>query len=421
MSIMGTPVDPQNRPSPGSSSPSAGRWTKRLLPLVILAIGVFAAVIILKTAPQPKKAAPPKKIPQVRVQEIRLVDERVAIPVMGTVVPARKLSLKAQVGGEIVALHPEFVEGGFMGAGETILRIDPVDYQLLVARAESRVAEARYQLKLELGHQEVAKREWQLLGGGRPASDFERELALRRPHLDKARAEVKAAEAELEQAKVDLSRTRLTAPFNAVLLSRQVVRGSRITPHEALAELVGTDEYWVRVSVPVDRVGWFAVPASPREVGARALVRFGEEGEMAGRVIRLLGDLEEQGRMARALVSVPDPLGRKKGDRVAAPLLLGQFVQVAIEGNRLSRVARIPRTALREDDTVWIVDGEGRLRLRRVTVAWREKETLLVQGELHGGERLVLSEVTAPAEGMAVEVLAEEVVKPVAVGKGHDD
>jgi len=397
----------QNPQPARNSSSLAGKWIKRLLPVTILAIGVAAAVVIIKTAPQPKMAPPPKKVPQVRVEEVRLIDERVVIPVMGTVIPARKLALKNQVGGEIVALHPEFMEGGFISAGETILRVDPVDYELALARAESQVAEARYKLKLERGHQKVAQREWQLLGGSRPASDFERELALRRPHLDKARAEVKAAEAELEQAKVDLGRTRLTAPFNAVVLSRMVVKGARVTPQETLAELVGTDEFWVRVSLPVDRVGWFAVAEGPKKEGARAEVRFGEGGRREGRVIRLLGDLEEQGRMARALVSVVDPLGRQQSSGDATPLLLGQFVHVTIEGLQLSRVVRIPRTALRENDRIWLVDEEGRLRFRRVRVAWREKETLLVKGELRDGERLVLFEVTAPVEGMAIEVLAE--------------
>ena len=410
---------PQNLQPSENPSSFAGKWIRRVLPVAILTIGVLAAVVIIRTAPRPKMVVSPKKVPQVRVQEVRLMDERVAIPVMGTVIPARKLSLKSQVGGEVVALHPEFVEGGVISAGEAILRIDPVDYELAVARAESRVAEARYQLKLELGHQEVAKREWQLLRGSRPASDFERELALRRPHLDKARAEVKAAEAELEQARINLSRVRLTAPFNALVLSRMVVKGSRVTAQETLAELVGTDEFWVQVSLPVDRVGWFTVPAGAKEEGARAVVRSGEKGEREGRVIRLLGDLEEQGRMARALVSVPDQMGRKKGKDVSTPLLLGQFVRVTIEGNQLPRVVRIPRTALREGDRVWIVDEEGRLRFRRVRVAWREKETLLVQGELRDGERLVLSEVTVPAEGMAIEVLADSSTLSVGAGASH--
>jgi len=153
------------------------------------------------------------------------------------------------------------------------------------------------------------------------------------------------------------------------------------------------------------------------------LVRFREAGQVEGRVIRLLGDLEDQGRMARALVSVADPLGRNRDDDAFAPLLLGQFVHVDIEGRRLSRVARIPRAALRNGERVWIVDDEGRLRFRRVEVVWREKDSFLVRGDLVEGDRLVVSEVAVPAEGMMLEVVTEAAAPPageeMVLERGH--
>jgi multidrug resistance efflux pump len=123
------------------------------------------------------------------------------------------------VSGEIVKIHPEFTEGGFLKKDTRIIQIDPQDYELALARKRSAVTDAEYALKLELGHQQVAKREWDLLNQGKPAQDIEKELALRQPHLSKVRADLSATEAELKAAMLDLERTHITAPFNAMMLS----------------------------------------------------------------------------------------------------------------------------------------------------------------------------------------------------------
>jgi len=378
-----------------------------LIPLAIVAIGVVAAFLIIKTAPQPRKITPQKAVPQVRVEVVRLAKENVTLAAMGTVVPARRLELKARVGGEVVGIHPEFVEGGLIHQGEVILTIDPADYELAVAQKKSRVAEAHYALKLELGHQEVAKREWELLGGGKPASELDLELALRKPHLDKARAEVAAAEAELKQARLDLARTRITAPFNGIVLAKNVEKGTQVGTQEILAELAGTDEYWVQVSLPVDRLGWFNVPRTNGENGASVRIFPDGNQEFHGRVLKLLGDLEEEGRMARVLVTVPDPFGRSSKDKSRRPLLIGQYVRVRIAGKEMENAARIPRSALREGKQVWLVGEDGKLRAREVVVAWREEESLLVREGLNDGDRLVITEMAAPEEGMLVQVVSE--------------
>ncbi len=389
-----------------------------LVPLTIIAVGAVAAFLIIRTSPQPRKTVPKKAVPQVHVETISLGKEKVTLSAMGTVVPARKLELKSRVAGEVVKIHPELMEGGLIREGEVILTIDPADYQLAVAQKKSRVAEARYAFKLELGHQEVAKKEWALLGGGKPASDLDLELALRKPHLEKARAEVAAAEAELKQARLDLERTRITAPFNVIVLAKNVEKGTQVGTQATLAELVGTDEYWVQVSLPVDRLGWFKVPGSNAEKGASAQVFPDGSPEFRGRVIKLLGDLEEEGRMARVLVTVSDPFGYLSKDGERRPLLIGQYVRVQIAGKEMDSTARIPRSALHEGKKVWLVDDNGKLQAREVTVVWREEETLLIREGLNDGDRLVTTEMAAPEEGMLVQVVSEPAAQ-ISSGESH--
>jgi RND family efflux transporter MFP subunit len=378
-----------------------------LIPLLIIAVGTAVAFLIIKTSPQPRKTVPQKAVPQVLVKKIRLGQEKVTLTAMGTVVPARNLELKTRVGGEVMKVHSEFVDGGLIPQGEVVLTIDPADYRLAIAQKKSRVAEARYALKMELGYQDVAKREFELLGDGRLLSDLDRELALRKPHLEKARAEVAAAEAELDQALLDLERTRITAPFNALVLSKKIEKGAQVGTQETLAELVATDEYWVQVSLPVDRLGWFDIPRGNRDEGAPVLVTTDGGAEFKGRVLKLLGNLEEEGRMARILVAVPDPLRRLKQDEKQQQLLIGQYVRVRISGREMDHTARIPRSALHGGKQVWLVDANGKLREREVAVAWREEETILVHKGLKDGDRLVVTEMAAPEEGVLVQVVSE--------------
>jgi multidrug efflux pump subunit AcrA (membrane-fusion protein) len=254
-----------------------------------------------------------------------------------------------------------------------------------------------------MGFQEVAQREWSLLNAGQPADPADEELALRKPHLAKARSDLAAARAELEQAKLNLSRTDIKVPFNALVKTKYVEIGSQVSTQDALAELVGTDEYWVRVSLPVDRLRWIRIPKKRSETGAPATVHY-RGHRRSGHVIRLLGDLEPQGRMARILISIKDPLGTGGQAPDQAPLLIGEYVRVEIQGHRLPNVYRLPRTALRDNSTIWLVASDGTLQIKSVDTVWRDEQSVLIDDQIDPGDRLVISDLAAPVDGMPVEV-----------------
>ncbi|MDH3837072.1 MAG: efflux RND transporter periplasmic adaptor subunit [Desulfobacteraceae bacterium] len=375
-----------------------------VLSLVILGAGIGAASYLKNSAPRTKKRPPVKLSPTVLIQTVKPSGYQIIVTAMGTVIPAREVVLKSRVSGEIVEIHPEFTEGGFLKKDTRILQIDPQDYELALARKRSTVTDAEYALKLELGHQAVAKREWELLNQGKAALDMEKELALRQPHLDKVRADLSAAEAELKAAMLDLERTHITLPFNAMVRSKSVDRGSQVTPQEPLAELVGTDAYRVQASLPVDRLEWIDVPVQTGDHGSKARIIYGRGNECSGKVIRLLGDLAAEGRMARILVEVADPLGLNASNRNRTPLLIGEYVRVKIIGRKLDNVFQIPRTALKDNSSIWIVGENQTLEIRKVRAVWRDADVVLLQDGLKPGERLIVSDLPAPVEGMTVRV-----------------
>ncbi len=389
-----------------------------LLCLAILVLGMTLAGYIKRTAPKAEKRAPVGNIPRVETLVLAPDDHQVSIDAMGSVVPARELTLKARVSGQVKSLHPEFEAGGVVGQGERIVEIDPQDYRLALARKKSQLAEAQYELKMEMGYQEVARREWDLINQGAPSSPEDEELALRRPHLAKARSDLAAAEAELEQARLDLARTEIAAPFNAIVRLTHVDVGSQVSTQDALAELVGTDEYWIRVSLPVDRLRWIRIPTSRSGIGALATVHY-RGTQRTGRVIRLLSDLETQGRMARILVSVKDPLGHADPSSDLPPLLIGEYVRVEIQGGALRDVYRIPRTALRDGDTIWVADEGDTLQIKPVDPVWRDDGFVLIADSLDPGARLIVSDLATPVTGMRVDPISGATVELPAASDMH--
>jgi len=375
-----------------------------VLSLVILAVGIATASYLKNSAPRTKKQPPVKLSPTVQIQKAKPSSFQIIVTAMGTVIPAREVVLKSRVSGEIVEIHPEFTEGGFLKKDMKILQIDPQDYELALARKRSTVTDAEYALKLELGHQTVAKREWELLNQGKPAQDMEKELALRQPHLNKVRADLSAAEAELKAAMLDLERTHITAPFNTMVRSKSVDRGSQVTPQEPLAELVGTDAYRIQASLPVDRLEWIDVPVQTGDPGSKARIIYGQGHECSGTVIRLMGDLATEGRMARILVEVADPLGLKASNKDRAPLLIGEYVRVKILGRKLDNVFQIPRTAFKDNSSIWIAGENQTLEIRKVRPVWRDADVVLLQDGLKPGEQLIVSDLPAPVQGMSVRV-----------------
>jgi RND family efflux transporter MFP subunit len=328
---------------------------------------------------------------------------------MGTVVPAKRVALQPEVSGRIVAQSPQLMPGGLFRKGDVILRIDPRDYETAVKQQEAAVEQARLEVQLEKGRQVIAKREWKLLEEDIALDQSSQDLALRRPQLKNANVALEAAESTLEQARLQLERTTVYAPFNAVVQEEFVDEGQFVNPQTQLATLIGTDRFWVQVSIPVDRLRWLTF--SGTEASGKSNVRIVQEvtGEVSigrsGRLARLVGDLDPVGRMARVLVEIDDPLGlNEKKNPAGIPLMLGAYVRVEIEAENAQEVFLLPRMAIREGNQVWIVDEEDRLTVRPVEVFWRSKDTVLIRNGLQEGDRVVTNSIPLPIPNMKLRI-----------------
>ena len=423
-----------------------------LLALAVLAGGALLATHLIATGPEAAQRPPARRARLVEVEEVAFSRHRPVVHAMGTVCPARSVDLHPRVGGEIVEVSAEFLPGGRFRAGEILLQVDREDYTLAVEQAnlaveqselaaeqaelaieqrKSAVARAEGDLKLELGQQDIARREYELLGEN--VSKAEEELVLREPQFRTAQAAEQAAKAAfkdaevaskaaqaatrearsaLRQATLDLQRTTIRAPFNAVVRSRDVNLGATVSTATPLATLVGTDEYWIDVAVPVDQLKWIRIPQTTADQGALVRVyseaAWGPDRFRTGRVCRLTSDLEEQGRMARLLVCVADPLALAEANRGQPPLLIGSYVRVEIEGTELESAAAVSRSLLRDGNRVWVMNRDDRLEIRPATIAFRAPDYVLVTEGIEADDRLVTTDLAAPVEGMPLRVRTDE-------------
>jgi RND family efflux transporter MFP subunit len=372
---------------------------------LILAIGVVIGAFFLWTAPTTEPEEKDRGAKIVQTIEVQPRTELISVTAFGPVVPARKVTIKPEVGGRVIQYNDALVPGGFITEGQEILRIDPSDYQLAVTEQESALEEARFELEVEKGRQVVALREWGLLEQDLTNSEVNRSLVLREPHLRRTEAMLRKATNEIALAELQLSRTSLIAPFNAMVVDEAVELGQLIEAGNDIATLVGTDEFWVQAALPLGELKHIRLPG-PDQTGATAKVFLdtgnGEPVSWTGRVVRLLSDLEPTGRMARVLVRVRDPLGLDSAPE-KMPLLLGSYVRVEIEAGELQDVLVIPRAALREGDRIWVVNQHKELQIREVEILWTRQDNVLVGNAMKPGERLIVSGLRTALPGMKVD------------------
>lgn len=380
------------------SAPS--KLIKIVLPLLIVALAVVGMRVLIAGRTEPKKEV--RDIPGALVETLAATRGSRTVNVVGTgtVQPFREITLTPQVGGRLVEVSPNFVAGGFFRADEVLLRIEDADYRLAVDQARATLAKAEFELANEQGLADVARREWERMGlsGEQPTP-----LVLREPQLKNAHASLLSARAALGRAELDLKRTVLRAPFDGLVRAESVDPGQVVRAGTAVATLIGSERAEVVVPLPLAELDWLEVPHPGRSgQGALADIKL-TAGDTPhhwnGRLERMLGEVDPQGRMARVVVAVEDPYGLRAKAGARPTLAMGTFVEVTLRGRQLTDVVVLPASALRDDQTVWVAEG-GLLGVRPVEVLRRTRDEVVIGSGLDAGDQVVLTYLPGAAPGM---------------------
>lgn len=381
----------------------------------ILLLGVlsFAALVFLRESP-PKSRRAVVATPVV-VETIALQHVTSRVRGMGTVAARRLVRIRPEVSGKIINMPPELVLGVNVVEGEVLFQIDPQNYELAREEAKAQLERANFELTLEEGNQTVAAREWKLLkelGVDSVTMEQHRNLALRKPHLDEKRAQVAAAKSRLQRAELDLERTVVRAPFNGTVLRKTVEIGGFATPQETVLEIAGTDQFEIEVEIPRSELRWLSQffregDSIERSYAAEVHQRVGSgiQFQRVGVAERLVGEVQPEGRMARVLVTVDNPLDVQSGTDF--PLLLGSAAEVMMLGDEIHDVYPIPVRAIREGNVIWIVSAENTLDIVPVETIISDIETVYVRGKLPQEFSLITSALSGALKGLPLVVNGE--------------
>lgn len=399
----------QNPVHPDTPTPKRTRGQRLLalgLVVLICAGGLVMAQQIIKSKPKAERKPPAKMQTVVKAIPVQQATFPRRIETLGTVLSANTLALKPAIAGTVEDVHPNLVPGGILQKGDTVLQLDSRDYKLTYQRRRNDLEKAVMDLRLEQGNQSVARREYELISefSGVNLKDAPIDLALRKPQLAQAKAAKAAAETDVAMAKLNLDRTQLLCPFNAIVLDTNVEVGAQVSSQTTIATLAGTDVFWVRATLAQQELANILLPEDEKYGSPVKITAISDQEAAAywqGKIIRLLGDVDPKGLMARVLIEVAQPTDRSTGK---IPLLLGSVVRTTITGTPLKNCFQIPRSAVRPDQSVLIATKENTLEIRPVSVIWQNQEQAYIDHGLHDGDLVITSTVAAPIQGMHISV-----------------
>lgn len=377
-----------------------------LISLGILLIAAAITAVIFLTEPEAQREGATRKTAMlVEVVTAEKGDFNPMIVTTGTVIPEREIILSPRINGEVIMVSEKFTPGGYAGKGDVLLRIDPSDYTNTVKMRESELLQAESDLEMEMGRQEVARQDYQMVSDS--LSTRNKALLLREPQLKSARARMEAASAALERANLDLNRTTIRAPFDAHIIERNVNTGSQVSPGQNLGRLVGTETYWVEASVPLSMIKWLSFPESAGENGSEVILKgrssWSEDAYRTGYLFRLIGSLEDQTRLARVLVKVDDPLAMKKQNRGKPEMIIDAFLEARIKAEKVNDIVRLNRDYIRQNGTVWLKKN-SKLEIRQLEILLQDAEYAYIESGLDQGDSVVITSLSTVVDGELLRV-----------------
>jgi RND family efflux transporter MFP subunit len=387
------------------------KFLRYTLPLgiIVLSIAIVFAMVAVSKGKRPERKDEVTKALLVDVIPVKVESLNLFVESQGTVLPRTETVLIAEVAGKVVSVSQNFVAGGFFRKGEVLLAIDPSDYEAAVKRAEANLASKQAQYADQKARSDQALKDWTNLGRTGEPSD----LTLRKPQLAEALAGVKSAEADLQKAQRDLERTRIKAPYDGLVRTKQVDIGQYVGPGTNLGVSFAIDTAEIRLPLAVGDLQFLELPtATQYSDSSQTPVTLTAEGSglndlWRAEIVRTEGVIDQNSRVIYAVAQVIDPYG-VLGASQQPELRMGTFVRAAIEGIWLENIVKLPRTALRDGETVLIASVEKEMEIRDVEIIRSEPEWIYVSRGLNDGDLVITTAIEAPIPGSKLVISESE-------------
>ena len=457
------------------------------LPLALLGASFMGFQALGRRAAPPTRQQTGSTAVLVQTVKVEAAPAELPLEVDGLSAPWREVTLAAQIDGRVTYRSPQCRPGNIVHKDTVLLEIDSQEYELEARRLQQELAQARTSVaeldvqisnskaSIELSRREVELRERETarirrLAAKKVSTDSEVDLALReeltarqnlttmenqlrlqtaqRPRLEQA---VELAQSRLERAQLDLARTKIVAPFDAVVTGQPVEEGSYVRDGTELVTLDDISAAEIRCSLQMDQLDWlwkqqtpqtspenngqpphdFQIPRTPATIIYRL---GGREFRWKGELTRYDGwGLDERTRTVPCRILVDDPdefevrLAPAPGTPAATTgeagastatngpdiplaggppsLMRGMYVTVQLHTRSLVPLVQLPARAIRPGNRVWQIEG-GHLAIHPVVIRQSAGDRILLDAEasrLTAGDRVIVSPLSSPEPGLRVE------------------
>ena len=370
---------------------------------VVLA-ALFLAVMMNVLQPDAEKTSEPEAAIAVKTAIVKKAQLAMHVESQGIVAPRTRTRIISEVSGLVLDVADAFVVGGTFKAGEMLLKLDPTDYEVALQRAEAKVISFKALMELENARSVQAEKEWGMTG--RPTSEAPL-LALRRPYLLEAEANLLQAKAEVRQAEIKLSKTIIRASYAGMVSEKLADIGQFVTMGTAIGETFAIDFVEIRLPLSEKDLTMMDGLSSQVELRKKQITLTGTVDGIVTSWLAILarseGVVDELNRSQYIVARVADPYGLDDSDR-QVPLRVGTFVKASIQGKVLKDVFKVPRSALLEGSRIGLVDDQALLKIISVEVASTDDNHYYISEGLQDGHQIVTSALGTPIEGLKLRI-----------------
>lgn len=377
-----------------------------VMPIGILVVSIVVAVVLVRNPTRIEETAPEVVPISVRVMEVQTQSVQLTVESQGKAQASRQASVSSTVQGPVAWVSPSLEAGAYVKAGEPLLRLDSSDFETAVARSEANYQQAAVESEFAKADFERIKE----LAESRLASESELQNAQRAATISAAR--LVDAEAALKQTQLDAERSVLRAPFNAIVASRDVELGQFVNRAQSVAVLFDADSVDVRVPLAIRQLGYLDVPIGYRgefDSDLAPLVELignygGKRYSWQGTLLRTEATIDPNSNTVQSIIRIQQPSTESED---SIPMPIGLFVDAKIEGRLVDNLISLPRSVVRNNSQVLVVDAENKMYYREVDIFRLEQDRVLISGGLIAGERICISPIQAVVDGMSVQPVLE--------------
>lgn len=373
-----------------------------ILPLLILAFSIIVFIGLSSHSPSIDKKQEPTRFLSVETVTVKPENKQLFVHSYGHTAPSIQTKLTSQVSGTVNKVLDGFVAGGLVKKNQILFTIDDSEYQVALRAQEAALSEAKANTSAQKAQAIVKRKLW--TSTGKTLSEAP-PLAIQQPQLDRAIAQEKAAEARLEQARINLGKTKIRSPYSGLVVNRKINLGQYITKGTIIGEVMSIDFAEVRL------------PLSSKQLEFLDITKFGAQHKKInvlfsntskkqnyvwnGYIIRSEGVVDSITRSHYLVARINDPYGIKNNQ--LPTIKMGTFVLAKISGKTLNNIFKVPKRLLRRNNEVLVTDISGRyLSYQKVNIIHQDDEYIYISKGLKEGDQLIISNLIDPIDGTKV-------------------